>query len=344
MKIGKYDSFIPQNVAPYEAKKIGIYKLNGKRIGGFELQNLRLPRLGEKLYSFGVVSDVHVDAYDAETELRNALTFFNNNADFVCICGDLTNSGTIEALTQYKNCVDTYSRIPVYAMAGNHEYYDDTVDTHNIIEDYTGHPLYYSFTHGNDLFLMCGFCENYYAMNAEQAQWIYDTLENDGNRNKRCFIFNHSFLKGAQYSGDVTELYWQDALGNDAGNVFKNMLSHYHNLIFFHGHSHELFEMQGYCQSLENKPASIYDYALGCHSVHIPSLSHPIDISSGERVTVNYGKSQGYLVDVYKNHIVLKGRDFTSGKFLPIAQYCLSTKLVDIESGTFTDETGTIVT
>ena len=53
--------------------------------------------------------------------------------------------------------------------------------------------------------------------------------------------------------------------------------------------------------------------------------------------------SQGCVVDVYENHIILRGRDFVANKFLPIATYCLDTTLQTIEANTFTDSTGMIV-
>ena len=60
MNIGKYEKFIPQNVAPYDGLKIVVYK-DGAEKGSFRLQNLRQPRMGDKLYSFGALSDVHIN-------------------------------------------------------------------------------------------------------------------------------------------------------------------------------------------------------------------------------------------------------------------------------------------
>ena len=55
-------------------------------------------------------------------------------------------------------------------------------------------------------------------------------------------------------------------------------------------------------------------------------------------------ESEGYVVDVYRNHIVLRGRDFAKGKFLPLAQYCIDTTFTPVAEGTYTDSTGTIHT
>ena len=57
-----------------------------------------------------------------------------------------------------------------------------------------------------------------------------------------------------------------------------------------------------------------------------------------------YADSEGYVVDVYKDGIHLRGRDFVKGEFLPIASYWLDTTLQTVEAGSYKDGTGTIVT
>jgi len=102
-----------------------------------------------------------------------------------------------------------------------------------------------------------------------------------------------------------------------------------------------MLEMQNYLQGLNPPLPANYDFTDGVHSVHIPSTSVCRDISSGDREDLTV-TSQGYLMDVYENHIVLKGRDFVKGGFVPIANYCLDTTPQTIPAGTFTDDTGTI--
>lgn len=337
MKKSEYTNFIPQNVAPYNAKKIGVYNSKGKRVGKFDLQNLRLPKLGTKLYSFGALSDVHIVYYTAVSDFQKALTFLNDDIDvaFTCISGDLTDDGTAEQLAQYKAVVDEYSPdTPVYAIAGNHEATNGIV-TNEQIEPYTGHPLYYSFEYNNDVFLMCG-CYSWAndgIFTVDYLQWIYETLE--ANRNKRCFIFEHVFPWND--SGNPLGVYPFDMFSGTKSSVFQAMLKHYKNTILFHGHSHTKFYLQ------EDDEKVNYSEALGYRSVHIPSLAVPRDIVDGALSGI-YADSEGYVVDVYQNHIVLRGRDFIKEKFLPIAIYCLDTTLVEIEANTFTDNTGTIIT
>lgn len=344
MKISKYEDFISENAAPYAANKIGVYRQKtGKKVGSFLLQNLRLPNLGNKLYSFGALSDVHLQYNTAQEDFQRALTFLNNSeeVDFICICGDLTDDGKDDDFETYVEYVDAYSpNTPVYECTGNHDAYDNLIGFDKM-KPYTGHDLYYTFAQGDDLFIMFG--TQFYdtkgqeikPFSKESLQWLYETLE--ANRNKRVFLFQH-YLRfdgsGKPYSPDPTGdvLRWCTE-----GTVFKSLMEHYTNVVWFHGHSHTKFDCQEDCDYAN------YDRMHGCHSVHIPSLAVPRDYENDAYVT-KYAESEGYVVDVYQNHIVLRGRDFVKEKFLPIATYCLDTTLQTIKPKTFTDETGTITT
>lgn len=337
--MSQYEALIPQNVALPNTRRIGIYDSKGNRVGFIPLENLANRATGEKQYSFGALSDVHVVYSTATDDFKKALTYLNDSEDvaFTCICGDLTDQGTSEQLAQYKAIVDSHSAdTPVYAIAGNHESYDGTPVTTAKIQHYTGQPLYYSFPYGNDVFIMCG-C--YTAtpgsiFTTEELQWLYETLE--ANRNKRCFVFQHVFPWGD--SGNANDAYaYGDLFAGTQGDVFKSLLRHYKNTVFFHGHSHMKFELQ----KLDEK--ANYSEAFGYRSVHIPSLAVPRDIVDSALSEI-YADSEGYVVDVYENGIHLRGRDFVKGEFLPIASYWLDTTLQTVEAGTYTDSTGTITT
>ena len=334
-----YKDFIPENVALPNVRRIGIYDSNGNRVGQIPLGSLTPPTQGQKQYSFGALSDVHIVYDTATSDFQKALNYLNNDEDvaFTCICGDLTDDGSVTQLQQYKNAVDAYAgNTPVYAIAGNHE----ATTEHNTtarIQPYTGKPLYYSFSHNDDVFIMVG----EYRWNASylfetgELQWLYETLE--ANRNKRCFVFFHVFPWGD--SGNANGLYVNDLFSGTQGNVFKSLMAHYKNVVLFHGHSHLKF----YLQKMDDK--ANYSNAFGFRSVHIPSLAVPRDDTNGDGVTENiYADSEGYVVDVYENGIHLRGRDFVKGEFLPIASYWLDTTLQTIPAGTYTDSTGTITT
>ena len=324
--------FIQQNVAPPTAYQIGVYR-KGKRVGYVPIDNLIYPDTGKKLYTFGVLSDIHLGNTDANTDFQRALTYFNEveKVAFTCICGDLTNNGTIAEYEHYRDMVSAYSpATPVYAISGNHDASDGFVGQTNppitLTNDgtvpYTGKPLFYTVTVGDDLFVMMGIrrwqsgTSNDDVFSDEELQWLNDTLE--ANKDRRVFLFQHALRSdgcGWPYAGSWPTV---KLLDSAQGAEFKAIVSSHHNVIWFHGHSHTAFDSQ------EDNPMANYDHEYGCQSVHIPSLARPREYIDSAYVDVT-SESEGYVVDVYENGIHLRGRDFAKGEFLPIASYWLDT-------------------
>ena len=332
-----YKDFISENIALPGTRRIGIYDSNGNRVGQLPLGSLTPPTPGSRLYSFGVLSDVHIGESTADTDFQRVLTFLGGCADFVCISGDLAHTGTEAQRSTYKSIVDNFSTIPVYACAGNHDG-QYVPDLENVIASYTGQPLYYSIARGEDVFIFVGNVSSTARKLFTEAelQWLRETLEK--NRDKRCFLFQH--VRPDDGCGNALGIYTYDIWGGEEAAAFEALLRQYPNVVFFHGHSHLKFYLQQY------DPLANIDRKFGCWSVHVPSLAVPRDTSSvvdPSRVDV-YAASEGYVVDVYPDGIHLRGRDFVKGEFLPIASYWLDTSLVEIRAGTYRDNTGTINT
>lgn len=350
MKIG-ITKLIPENIAPDNAKSLAIYD-SERKVGTINISKMQ-PKLGTPNYTFCALSDTHITYETANADFQRALTYAESNCDFTCVAGDLVSAGTESEMQTYKSIVDAYAPTkPVYSITGNHENY--STRSYAFLERYTGQPLYYSFTKGNDVFIMLGHYGGYAGdgigwlsaemLSTEEIQWLYETLEN--NRNKRCFVFTH-VLPHEHGVGNPNGLYTSALLWyvNDGGlgQAFISLLQHYKNTILFHGHSHTRF----WLQEIDKK--ANYSEANGYKSVHIPSLSVPRDLAEGGTVLENvYAESEGYIVDVYDNCIVLNGRDFidnnADGHILPIATYKIDTTLQIVEAGTFIDSTGTITT
>ena len=343
MRERKYSNFITQNCAPLESVKIGVYNDNGFRVSAFDVGTLATPNAkGEKLYSFGALADVHLRYETAQDDFRKALQFLNADADvdFICIAGDLTKNGKDAELAEYKSYVDMYAAdTPVYAVTGNHDAFTHETEIGSVIAQYTGHPLYYSFERGDDVFIMVGLNNHYneQLFSTEELQWLYETLE--ANRNKRCFIFEH--VRPQDTCGNAYGIYDFDIWGGNEQKVFESMLRHYKNAIMFHGHSHLKYDLQ-----TKTNKANIDKETFGTWQVHVSSLAVPRtgDPAGASSRAEVYADSEGYVVDVYENGILLRGRDFVAEKFLPIATYWLDTTLQTVEAGTYTDSTGTIVT
>lgn len=339
--MAKYEThFIPQNKAPDNNNYIYVYD-GADLIGKVKNGSLKTPALGKKLYSFGALSDVHISDSTKE-RFQKALACLNDreNVSFTCIAGDLTNEGTESQLQAFGNYLNKYSPdTPVYAVTGNHDLQSGASDAPlDFMKPYTGQDLYYTFTQGDDVFIMFGMSGWYSYTKSETfsdaaLNWLYEVLE--ANRNKRCFLFTHPPRfdgSGKPYEPAPTG----DLLTGTTGAVFKSLTGHYKNMVYFHGHTHMSFECQ------KDVSYANYDKMHGCHSVHIPSLAAVKTLdSTGTGYDVDSTKGMGYVVDVYENHIVLRGRDFANNKFVPIATYCLDTTLQNVAVATFKDITGT---
>lgn len=331
----KYTGLIQENVAPAEATRIGVYNAEGQREGTIELGSLAAPDLGPKLYSQASISDIHLQQESAVDDFEKAFAYFNSLEDllFVNVCGDLTDVGSAEELAYYAEMRDSNSSQPVYAVSGNHEYWGCTTFDQSIWTEYTGHDLWYSYTQGDDVYIMVGLNGSAQPFSTSELQWLYETLE--ANRNKRCFVYQHIFPWDG--SGDAAGLNGHgDLLDNTPGKVFLSLMSYYKNVVWFHGHSHQLFRTQE--QFAVNNIDSIY----GRYSVHIPSLASPRVVDGNAQYTI-FQESEGYIVDVYENGIILRGRDFVNDKFLPVATFYLDTTIEPIEEEAYYDPTGTII-
>ena len=338
MKIG-ITPLIAENTVPSSVKNLAVFNGNTK-LGNVDISKMRPQNLGSKLFSFGALSDVHV-IDSTKANFQKSLVYLNDveNVAFTCIAGDLTAQGTADQYSFYKNCVNTYSpNTPVYEITGNHDV-ETFTGTTEAVKPYLDEDLYYTFTQGDDLFIMFGmqgWKTTGETFSNESLQWLYDTLE--ANRNKRCFVFEHCPRFDA--SGDpYTPVPTGDILLSSSGTIFKRLMEHYKNVIWFHGHTHITFEAQ------KDVSWANYDRLYGCHSVHIPSTMAIKTLNSaGTGYDGDTTKPMGYVVDVYENHIILRGVDFGSNVCVPIATYCLDTTPQTIAEKTFTDSTGTIKT
>lgn len=319
----EYTHFIPQNIAPPGTRRIGVYNAKGDRVGQIPLGTLTPPTSGKKLYSFGALSDVHIVYDTAADDFKRALTYLNGveDVEYIFICGDLTDDGSEAQLAQYKAIVDSHSPdTPVYAIAGNHEAYSSV--SSGYLETYTGKPLYYGFVRADtgDVFLFLGVLggDENNLFTDDELDWLENAL-NSYDSSRRIFVFQH--ILATETSGDVLDIYPYLKLDSSADSArFKTILRAHPNVIWFHGHSHMKFYLQ------QHGDTANYDRALGCHSVHIPSLAVPRDVNAaGTGVDTIYADSEGYVVDVYENGIHLRGRDFVRGEFLPIASYWIDT-------------------
>jgi predicted phosphodiesterase len=327
-----YEHFIPENIAPKGAKSIEVYNSKGEKICTIPLGRLA-PVEKTKLYSFGLVSDIHVYkrgvawvTWNPEEKFDNALSFFESKGCVFCAhCGDITQTGLYdegdadnlrpEQFEVYKEICDKHT-IPVYGICGNHESYVVPITSNPTeLKYYTGTDLYYTITQGDDLFIFIGQPNGNKVMGDDAFQWLTENLED--NQDKRCFVFVHSYIE--EDSGDAKDLRENSIFvswGVSKTNAFMELLRQHENVILFHGHSHMKFKNQ------ELDKTANYTEKNGFKSVHVPSLGRSRDVNLTAGTTPeDMSSSEGYIVDVYADCILLNGMNLINNEFVPVGVY-----------------------
>ena len=356
-----YKHFIPENVAPKGAKRIGVYDGDGKRICTVPLGRLA-PVEKEPLYSFGLVSDCHTfktatvadGEWKGNQKLKNALSYFSaQGCAFVIGCGDFTQTGFYlnsstdyneSQMLNYKEMIDQYA-IPIFEIFGNHENYNGRNITDNLarakeltripataytvssapdadtVEGTTVRPNRYAPVE-DDLYILCGQSTSGGVMSADDYDWLVKMLSD--NTDRRCFVVVHSYME--EDSGDPLDYRENSIFGTWTKTAeFVALLKQYPNVILFHGHSHMKFEYQ------EDDTIANYATVKGYKSVHVPSLGMPRDIvpdaADGKYTPEDFKSSQCYRVEVYDDRITLSGLELgTSG--VPAAEVLGTLKIM----------------
>lgn len=394
---------IKQNVAPQGASAIGVINSSGQVLGTIPLGTLA-HTYGTKLFSFGLFSDVHMtnntnynksgSYYKGEEKFKKALGFCSSyGVDFITICGDFSIGATYSDYQLYKNvrdyCRSQYN-LEIYTCAGNHdmgmgypessqwtEPKDNYVYENTKYKAYTGNDInhYFTITKNNKkfhfIFLSCKIGRATTGADSKTAlyvsyditKWLTDLLNGDCKDGQR-FIYVHAPLPERCNFGIGYDA--RSILLGDALEGIRNLSnSNPNNTIWFHGHTHWAWEMQGvdhkatYQEVTGNDP---YEYVLkgaikkdvydnydrynknanvcptsnegrthGWH-VHIPSNCiaryYPLN-DDGNGDTRDRKRSQFAIVDVYSDHVIIKGLSFDNTddeseiKYLPLAQYKL---------------------
>lgn len=345
------DTLIKENVAPYSSSSIGIFNSNNELVGKIPLNNFK-PNYGDRLFRFGILSDVHNNNADSQSnedivDFENALQFFNDteSVNITCICGDITQGGRPAQFAVYKGIVeDKSSNTPVYTTTGNHDCPNSGDLSNDDWEPYTGNPKTFEFVQriGNEdvHFLFLGM--NRYSLGDggvpyldSDIEWLEEKLEE--YRNERCFVFTHLFFP--EKAGNFKKIYPSNNwLGGEQLTKLLELNEHYLNTVWFSGHSH----WKWYLQKYEDKANVYRSYDENGNPtcgwcVHIPSCASPID-SDGTSSRVSKGlESEGGIVDVYEDCIVIRGMVFKdtndttyTNLYLPVAQYKLDTTIIEI--------------
>lgn len=278
------------------------------------------------LYSFGLISDVHIDNdHDgddkdvalSDEDYMNALRFFEEEgANFIAYCGDMVvNSGSAEKdYIRVAECLET-SKLPNYVIKGNHDRSGKT----EYFDTYVSPASFYQVNYGDDILVFISSSADTHAgggMTQERVNLVKDTITN--NPNQRIFIFQHYFFRGYGSGDGNGGIYGGTSIGDGTREEhplayeFMDTVIASPNVISCHGHSHCEFSIQDTCSH-----ANMYHTDGKCWDIHVPSCAKPRYLIDGGGLSTAHGSSEGYIVKVYEDKIIFKALDLATNEYLP---------------------------
>ncbi|MBO5934284.1 MAG: metallophosphoesterase [Clostridia bacterium] len=334
-----------------------LVTLDGETLEILEIPEEKIADREDKIYSYGALSDLHFNRYFngngediANMTFTVALDFFDDaDVSLVAMSGDIAYDGELESFMMFNEISSQYD-FPVYTSTGNHDirkeykkenwlaYMNPGAYGENRSEDVinvadNGMDFVYQEPVSGDIFVfLCQTSNNYgipynSLLQPSQLNWLEEQL--NAHKDKSVYIFFHTMLGSTNENPFITtgnvmnNLGWAYPLiytpgANDEIRL-RNILRENKNATFFNGHSHWAYHMQ--CLNPElNISKNGED---GATYVHISSVSCPrttgdyqILWSSNDSVM-----SEGYLIEVYEDTMVLYGVDFTNGRILAYATY-----------------------
>ena len=275
----------------------------------------------EYVFTFNAISDLHVqslrDSMLFNAHLKTTLQdIYDSNSKAILGVGDITNFGKAseyEFVESIFDSVTNKNNIPFYASIGNHEYmYFDTFS--EPVGYFKNHfnldSHYYSFTVNNYKFIALGTDNTslYGIMNNEQLVWLENELKNV-QENEVVFIMIHQGLMDT-VDGTLKTKYNQDDYGFISNNDrLRNILKNYPNAVVFSGHSH---------QTLDGYVPVLYGNGKDASFANCGSNSYLNSYDDSE-----IGGTEGLFIEVYKDYILIRGKEFSYGKWIANCQIVL---------------------
>lgn len=150
------------------------------------------------LYSFAVVSDLHMSEHDGPGYFKafvQQLDTLPDKPEFVLVTGDIHVNHFQKVFEEIKPAM------PFHVVAGNHENREARNMLAKMFPNDFQHGDFYSFAHKNSLFIgLCdastcgdhvGHFESEHIKGANQGQWLEDQLAQNGGKADHVFIFAH---------------------------------------------------------------------------------------------------------------------------------------------------------
>lgn len=331
-------------IIPPDATSLRIYAKN--KLGVSEqyyevdlLDGCQFDLSNDVLYEFQVVSDIHISTVNYEqgsgdnTAALHDEHFENMCADIaqnspnsqgVFVNGDIANFGQESEYLHMLEIKDKYTTLPVFYYAiGNHDLYPyknsyatqaELFRKYANISEYSNSDTVYYCVNVNGVYHIVLGSENKNSgvdayLSDEQLSWFEKQLATivATDADAKIFVYLHQSLYNT-VAGSFEGQGW-NGVTQDA--ELRAILKKYPQVYFFNGHSHWDMNSDGNMYARDDELPNIFN----CGAVAYLWSSY--DIPTGEYLQ----GSQGYYVRIYADKVLVLGRDFESGQWIPSACY-----------------------
>ena len=270
---------------------------------------------------FTVLSDVHLEGNNEDrfNLFGEGIRDINSNDanDFIVFLGDNTMNGQVVELSAFYSILDEYNTIDTFMVTGNHDLcpsdynvgeYEDLRDRFFKYKNEYSKTQYddsvYYGVNINDKYQLivlgsesdAGIQED---LSDTQLTWLENELEKAENDNKIVFLFNHYPLNNIW--ADV----WSEGhIGEDSHRIYEMLKSSGTHILYFSGHLHMGF--------YDDKREVVCDDNV----TFINVAGFGVDNDVGE--AQNQQNGTGQQVEVYKDEIIIRVRDFAKHEWLDV--------------------------
>ncbi len=278
-----------------------------------------------------IISDIHIGRNDGVVSATNFKKMLNEAIALnpsgipICIVGDIADGAQ---RSQYDEMVTLYNEVlsangkmasdyPMYITIGNHDY----SASGSLFFDYmilvpngekptdTSYDFWLDGYH--HIFLGSDSGSGLYATLSEDTlAWLDERLAENRDEERPVFVYLHQSIYNT-VAGSLPGEGWNGVNNEEA---LIAVLKKYPEVLLFNGHSHwEMNSRSNIFEGTEELPI----HAFNCASVSY--LWTGYNSTSGS----NLEGSQGYMVEIYADKVLVRGRDFINSEWLPSAQYCI---------------------
>lgn len=268
------------------------------------------------LARFQIITDTHVTAdpkHEYNLNFDNALRDIVANSEGssgIMHIGDITDHGFPEEYAELRRILSQHEAElpPIRFTLGNHDVglgdWNARLGLYTFQTGMSG-PYHDHWIDGYHFIFMgteAGL-PKYCDLSTEQLEWLNDKLGEKASPDTPVFLFLHQPLKDT-VAGSLES---QDWYGVTQDQELKDILAKYPQTILFTGHTHWELEVDNTMFPGGGETATMFNAASVAYL-----WTNEDEHKDG---------SQGFYVEVYRDKVRVRGRDFKTGSWIPAAEY-----------------------